>query len=270
MRNKEEGITKLDPNFAVALDKMMQASPYDLGINSAYRSKEAQACANPSVKDSSHMHGCAVDLGYGQDSCSSKACQWVVKNAPAFGLQIRMKAAPEWNHLEPIGFQECKAKTPGGGVTPTGAKPENSYHYAPSGDTGSTATQPQPGPANQEQYYRENPDATRPPSGGSGGSAQGSSGEGVPQQSPSMPQQSENNLLEQILALFKKKEEDQAQKSETGITNPVPYPETPALTTNQPSTVTNTNPEPLKEETKTAAAEQPKEDERKKPMLLCE
>ncbi len=140
---QKQGITSLNPNFATALANMLNAASQqgiNLGINSAFRTAQAQACANPGVHDSSHMHGCAVDLNYNQSTCTSAACQWVVKNAPAYGLQIRMKYSPEWNHLEPIGYQECKSQNPGGGVKPSGNSTQNMQEtYDSSGDPGDTS-----------------------------------------------------------------------------------------------------------------------------------
>ena len=112
---KVDGITRLNPDFAVALAKMLNAAPYML-INSAFRTKEGQGSVNP---DSNHTYGCAVDLKYAQSNCGSSQCQFVLQSGPpAYGLQIRMKYDPEWNHVEPMNVQQCRAKGPGGGVTP--------------------------------------------------------------------------------------------------------------------------------------------------------
>ncbi len=115
LRNpKVEGITRLNPDFAVALAKMLSKAPY-MTIVSAYRTAEGQGSKNP---QSNHTYGCAADLGYLQSTCSQVQCQWVIKNAPADGLHIRMKYSPEWNHIEPINVQVCRAGGPGGGITP--------------------------------------------------------------------------------------------------------------------------------------------------------
>ena len=117
---KIDGITRLNPDFAVALARMLSAAPYMM-INSAYRTKEGQGSVNP---DSNHTYGCAVDLGYAQSNCGSSQCQFVLQSGPpAYGLQIRMKYSPEWNHVEPVNVQQCRAKGPGGGVTPGTASP---------------------------------------------------------------------------------------------------------------------------------------------------
>src|SRR3989344_8128035 len=55
---KVEGIVKLNPDFAVALAKMLQNAPY-MNIISAYRTPEGQGSKNP---QSNHIYGCAVDL----------------------------------------------------------------------------------------------------------------------------------------------------------------------------------------------------------------
>src|SRR3989338_8768406 len=117
---KVDGITGLNPDFAVALARMLNAAPYMM-INSAYRTKEGQGSVNP---DSNHTYGCAVDLGYAQSNCGSSQCQFVLREGPStYGLQIRMKYDPEWNHVEPVNVQQCRAKGPGGGVTPGTASP---------------------------------------------------------------------------------------------------------------------------------------------------
>jgi len=109
---KVEGIIKLNPDFAVALAKMLENAPY-MAIFSAYRTPEGQGSKNP---ESNHIYGCAVDLGYGQHDCNSALCQWVSRNAPGYGLQIRMRWDPEWNHVEPIAKDACRNNGPGVGV----------------------------------------------------------------------------------------------------------------------------------------------------------
>lgn len=109
---KVEGITRLNPNFAVQLAKMMKALPGNIGINSAYRTPAGQGSKNP---QSNHIYGCAIDIGWSQNDCGSQACQWFQKNGAGYGLQIRMPYAPEWNHIEPIGKDACRAGGPGAG-----------------------------------------------------------------------------------------------------------------------------------------------------------
>ena len=101
--SKTEGIMRLNDDFATRLAKMLKAAPMNINILSAYRSPKAQRCANPKVTNSNHTKGLAVDMGWDQNSCSSAACQWILKNGPTYGIWIRMKYAPEWNHLEPTG-----------------------------------------------------------------------------------------------------------------------------------------------------------------------
>ena len=105
-----EGIQKLDSQFAVNLAALLKAAPMSITINSAFRTPEAQQCANPKVQSSNHSRGCAVDLGYNQNTCSTAACQWVVANASKYNLTIRMRYSPEWNHIEPT---ICAGKSTG-------------------------------------------------------------------------------------------------------------------------------------------------------------
>ena len=113
-----EGITRLDAKFAVSLANMLKAAPMNIRINSAFRTPQAQQCANPGVSGSNHSKGCAVDLQYNQHSCDTQACQWVRANAAQFGLQMRLQYDPEWNHIEPI---QCAGKSLG--AAPTTAAP---------------------------------------------------------------------------------------------------------------------------------------------------
>ena len=101
--SREEGIMRLNDDFAKRLARMLKAAPMNMMIISAYRSVRAQQCANPKVTNSNHTKGLAVDMNWDQNSCSSAACQWVLKNGQKDGVHIRMKYAPEWNHLEPSG-----------------------------------------------------------------------------------------------------------------------------------------------------------------------
>lgn len=109
------GITGLNPGFAVQLEKLLKAMPGNVTIISAYRTVSGQGDTNP---ESNHRYGCAADLGWSQDNCSSQTCQWMLANGPSVaGIQIRMKYAPEWNHVEPINVQACRAGgNPGGGT----------------------------------------------------------------------------------------------------------------------------------------------------------
>jgi hypothetical protein len=107
-----EGITKLNPDFAVALAKLLRDAPA-MGINSAYRTPAGQGSKNP---QSNHIYGCAADLGYSQGGCNSAHCQWVLRNAPSYGIHIRMKYSPEWNHVEPIAKDACRNNGPGVGA----------------------------------------------------------------------------------------------------------------------------------------------------------
>jgi len=121
---KVEGITKLNPEFAVALSKQLRAIG-NVTIISAYRSKEGQQCANPSAPDSSHTYGCAVDLGSSKNECDA-TCQKIKATGGTYGIAIRADATTcklgstpgECNHVEPTNYQACKAKQPSGGVVP--------------------------------------------------------------------------------------------------------------------------------------------------------
>lgn len=119
---KVEGIVKLNPDFAVALAKMLQNAPY-MNIISAYRTPEGQGSKNP---QSNHIYGCAVDLAYSQSNCYQNTCQWVLKNSGAYGLHIRMKYSPEWNHIEPIEKDACRSNGPGVGA-PVASAPSSSF-----------------------------------------------------------------------------------------------------------------------------------------------
>src|SRR3989344_2523566 len=143
---KVEGIIRLNPDFAVALARMLNAAPYMM-INSAYRTKEGQGSVNP---DSNHTYGCAVDLGYSQSDCGSSQCQFVLRSGPpTYGLQIRMKYSPEWNHVEPVNVQQCRAKGPGGGVTPGAASPTSELSDAIRRAMGQPPAPPPPPPQQQ-------------------------------------------------------------------------------------------------------------------------
>src|SRR3989344_2914259 len=143
---KVDGITRLNPDFAVALAKMLNAAPYML-INSAFRTKEGQGSVNP---DSNHTYGCAVDLGYAKSNCGSSQCQFVLQSGPpAYGLQIRMKYDPEWNHVEPVNVQQCRAKGPGGGVTPGAGSPTSQLSDAIRRARGEQPPPPPPPPQQQ-------------------------------------------------------------------------------------------------------------------------
>lgn len=114
---RTEGIEKLDAQFAINLAAMLKAAPMYIGINSAFRTQQAQQCANPRVKSSNHSRGCAVDLGYSQKSCDSVACRWVLANASKYHIVLRMRYSPEWNHIEP---QTCNGTSVGSVMTSGG------------------------------------------------------------------------------------------------------------------------------------------------------
>src|SRR3989344_3723998 len=144
---KVDGITRLNPDFAVALAKMLNAAPYML-INSAFRTKEGQGSVNP---DSNHTYGCAVDLGYAKSNCGSSQCQFVLQSGPpVYGLQIRMKYDPEWNHVEPVNVQQCRVKGPGGGVTPGAGSPTSQLSDAIRRARGEQPPPPPPPPPMQQ------------------------------------------------------------------------------------------------------------------------
>lgn len=115
---KVEGINGLNADFAVRVAKLLQDSPYFMTINSAVRTPQGQGSRNP---NSNHIYGCAVDLQYtrdgttSQDDCHSEACRWIEQNAlnNPYKLHIRMKYAPEWNHIEPIDIAACRANKNG-------------------------------------------------------------------------------------------------------------------------------------------------------------
>lgn len=104
-----EGITRLNPSFAVALAKTLKEMPGNVGIISAFRTPEAQNCVGNGATMSNHKVGCAVDLSWDQNSCGSGACQWMLQNGSSKGVHIRMQHAPEWNHIEPKDLAACRA-----------------------------------------------------------------------------------------------------------------------------------------------------------------
>ncbi len=113
-----EGITRLNPNFAVRLANMLKnaeaATGSKFGINSAYRCPEAQLSANPNgyggnPYGSPHVRGLAVDLIYPgggtKYDCSSPGYQWVIAHSQKeFGIaqydQIHNHVNGECNHIE--------------------------------------------------------------------------------------------------------------------------------------------------------------------------
>ena len=148
--SREEGISKLDSEFAISLAKMLHRAPMIIYLNSAYRSPAAQKCANPSVTASNHTKGCAVDLEFDQNSCNSAECKWVIQNSGADKLHIRMQYSPEWNHLEPT---SCAGNSTGGAITTPNNSPGT---YTPPSTVASLGqslgklfTPPAPSPAAQ-------------------------------------------------------------------------------------------------------------------------
>src|SRR3989344_1554802 len=123
---KVEGVIKLNPDFALVVAKMLQSAPY-MVINSAYRTPEGQGSKDP---QSNHIYGCAVDLGYDQTSCNSATCQWVLRNSGAYGLHIRMKYSPEWNHIEPIAKDACRNNSQDVGIQIASAPSSNLSDFA--------------------------------------------------------------------------------------------------------------------------------------------
>lgn len=120
IKSKAEGITGLNPDFAVRLAKLLKDAPVYIGINSALRPRACQGSTNP---ESNHVYGCAVDLGYSQSSCDSAACQWILRNAPQepYKIHIRMKYSREWNHVEPLDRESCRAGKAGDPSIPSPA-----------------------------------------------------------------------------------------------------------------------------------------------------
>ncbi len=108
-----QGVTRLDPSFAIQLANMLKTAPMNITIVSGYRNPQAQQCANSRAINSNHIKGCAVDLSWEQSSCNSPACQWVLANGPKSSLNIPMHYNPEWNHLQPVNLGQCKLG-PGG------------------------------------------------------------------------------------------------------------------------------------------------------------
>ena len=125
---KVTGIIKLQPAFALALDKFLrEQGDKNIGINSAYRDKSAPC----SGSDSSHAYGCAVDLNIGNGGKTCDATCQKIKTGAA-GLQVRADAntciiqgstpertkSNECNHVEPVNLRACRSGAPGGGVMP--------------------------------------------------------------------------------------------------------------------------------------------------------
>src|SRR6185437_10809374 len=78
-----------------------------------------QACANPKVTNSNHSKGCAVDLGWEQNSCNSAACQWVIQNSAQYQLNIPMHYGPEWNHVQPVQLGQCQLQAGNTDIPPS-------------------------------------------------------------------------------------------------------------------------------------------------------
>lgn len=143
-----DSIIKLNPAFAVALDKALVQMSGKITITSAFRTPEGQRCANESATDSSHTYGCAVDIGSSKSICDT-ACQWI-KSHPNTGIQVRadpkscvLGSTPgECNHVEPTDYQACKNKAPGGGVVP-GKTPVAGTGMPGTGSPGGAQTTPQ-------------------------------------------------------------------------------------------------------------------------------
>lgn len=90
------------PEFARRIDTMAQAMPPGIqqkfNIISGFRSSERQAQVNPSVKNSHHTQGMAVDTTNDPD-----VINWINQNGPRFGVAYTLNYMPnEQNHLEPI------------------------------------------------------------------------------------------------------------------------------------------------------------------------
>lgn len=188
--NQTSGITGLNPDFAIRLAKLLQAAPMYIGINSALRPRACQGSTNP---ESNHIYGCAVDLGYSQDSCSSSACQWIQQNAPnaPYKIQIRMPYSPEWNHVEPIDKEACRAGGPGNpNITGGTTYPTNTAGGNNNGNSLGSLFQQQPQQTTPQQIPYQQSNQTQPTysqnqsgSNGSTGNSTQSSTQGAAQSS---------------------------------------------------------------------------------------
>ena len=85
------------------------SSGNSIGISSGYRCKQLNdAISPPGVKNSQHIHGCAVDLIY-VDGYTSDVANWIIQNLPSYHQMIwefpekgefsPSNTSPSWIHI---------------------------------------------------------------------------------------------------------------------------------------------------------------------------
>jgi hypothetical protein len=144
----------VNPEFASRISTMVAAMPDDIRqkfqIISGFRDQNRQAEVNPSVTNSHHTQGMAVDT-----NTDPAVLSWVAQNGPKFGVGYPLASDPkEANHLEPLEngqrvspeqMSQWVAQHQGGGDTVTGgAQPPQGGQLvgAPVSDNPPTTTPP--------------------------------------------------------------------------------------------------------------------------------
>jgi len=172
---KVQGITSLNPTFAVNLDNMLKAGDaagYHMMINSAFRSVAGEQCANPhgfggNYSLSMHTKGLAADLQFPNDPNSRGGCDvgensaaylWVQQNDSTYHLgpydQLHGHVNNECNHVEAISGSTSGGIGPGGGATSNTGMPQSTTAPAPYTTPGLGSTQaPVPGQIMNQDYY---------------------------------------------------------------------------------------------------------------------
>ncbi len=126
-----QGITMLNPTFAVNLANLMKAAEsagYPLKIESAYRTCAGQLKVNPrgyggNCDLAPHTKGIAADFIYpdngAKDECSSPAHDWLHQNASTYHLglynDLHTYVGGECNHVEATSGSTSGTPGPGGG-----------------------------------------------------------------------------------------------------------------------------------------------------------
>lgn len=95
-------VAGVNPEFARRIDQMVKNMPPDIrqkfSIMSGYRSRARQAQVHPSVRDSYHSYGMAVDT-----TTDSDVVNWINQNGALYGVGYPLNSDPkERNHLEPL------------------------------------------------------------------------------------------------------------------------------------------------------------------------
>lgn len=185
-KTQADRILKLNPQFAVSLHKALAAMEQQFGgkniIQSGYRCDGTNG---------NHPRGCAADIiwtsclrQYGNNierawRCSSdgynKATntwsqpeqQWIDANGKNYGIQLRLRFAPEGHHVEPSNIQGCITSGPvmSGGTT---GSPTTNFADSVRSILGMQPTQPayptQPAVASQPLSSTQSPLSSFTPS----------------------------------------------------------------------------------------------------------